>query len=403
MGKRSLGVDVLTAARERIAFAFDRFERLYVSFSGGKDSTVMLHLVMEEAARRQRRIGLLFVDWEAQFRLTIDHVRAMFDLYRDLVEPYWVALPLLTTNACSQYEPEWVCWEHGKEDIWVRQPPGIAITDEARFPWYYYPMTFEEFVPSFGRWYGDGHLTGCFVGIRCGESLNRWRTIASRRKQTLDGRQWSTWMGEALYNLYPIYDWRAEDDWTYHGRTGKPHNPLYDRMHSAGLTVNQMRICEPYGDEQRRGLWLYHVLEPETWGRVVSRVAGANTAALYAGERGNILGNATVSKPPGLTWQGFAELLLSTMPPHTAEHYRNKIAVWLRWYDQNSSYQQGRIADELPGDTGPNDMPSWRRICKVLLRNDYWCKGLCFSPTKNSAYQKYLDVMRNRRRRWGLI
>lgn len=26
-----------------------------------------------------------------------------------------------------------------------------------------------------------------------------------------------------------------------------------------------MRICEPFGPEQRQGLWLYHVIEPERW------------------------------------------------------------------------------------------------------------------------------------------
>ena len=47
--KRYQETDVLTAARERIAFAMDRCERAYIAFSGGKDSTVLFHLVMDEA------------------------------------------------------------------------------------------------------------------------------------------------------------------------------------------------------------------------------------------------------------------------------------------------------------------------------------------------------------------
>jgi len=93
--KVGLGVDVLTAARERIAWTFDTFERVYVSFSGGKDSTVMLHLAMDEAKKRARKVGLLFVDLEAQYRLTIEHVAECYDLYRDVVEPHWIALPLI--------------------------------------------------------------------------------------------------------------------------------------------------------------------------------------------------------------------------------------------------------------------------------------------------------------------
>jgi len=396
--KRGLGVSVLEAARQRIAWTFDTFPRIYVSFSGGKDSSVMLHLVMEEAIRRDRRVGLLFIDWEAQYQLTIEHVQACFDLYRDHIEPYWVALPLRTVNAVSQFEPEWICWEPGKD--WVRPQPAQALTDGSVLPFYTHAMTFEEFVPAFGHWYGQGQLTACLVGIRTAESLNRWRALKGGGwKSSFEGRAWTTYTGQTTYNVYPVYDWRVDDIWTYYARSGKPYNRLYDRMHQAGLTLHQMRICEPYGDEQRKGLWLFHVIEPETWGRIVARVAGANGGALYAREAGNVLGNVKIAVPDGHSWESFALLLLATMPVQTAEHYKNKIAVWLHWYRERG-YE---VADALPGDTGAKDMPSWRRVCKMLLKNDYWAKTLCFSPTKSEAYARYEKIMRKRRMQWGLI
>ena len=70
-------------------------------------------------------------------------------------------------------------------------------------------------------------------------------------------------------------------------------------MHQAGLTPHQMRICQPYGDDQRKGLWLFQIIEPETWGKVVARVNGANAGALYAKDSGNILGNLKITKPDG--------------------------------------------------------------------------------------------------------
>jgi predicted phosphoadenosine phosphosulfate sulfurtransferase len=169
-------------------------------------------------------------------------------------------------------------------------------------------------------------------------------------------------------------------------------------MHLAGLTPHQMRICQPYGDDQRKGLWLYQIIEPETWGKVVTRVNGANGGALYAQERGNITGVAKIKKPPGHTWQSFAELLLASMPAHAAEHYRNKIAVFIKWYEDRG-YPSG-----IPDDGQMNDRnaPSWTRICKALLRNDYWCKGLSFTQTKSESYERYLRVMKNRRLRWGI-
>ncbi|WP_256846894.1 phosphoadenosine phosphosulfate reductase [Paenibacillus sp. Pae108] len=401
MPKRGLGMNVLQAARERISFVFDRFSKIYVSFSGGKDSTTMLHLVVDEAKKRGLKVAVLFIDLEAQYKMTIDHVQKMFDMYRDYIEPYWIALPLQLRNAVSMYEPHWICWEPGKEEIWVRQPPKSAITDQSYFPFFRYAMEFEEFVEDFGRWYGGADLTACFVGIRADESLNRYRTLITD-KIRYQGKSWTTWKGENVFNVYPIYDWRTEDIWTHSGKFGLPHNRLYDYMHKAGLSIHQQRICQPYGDDQRKGLWLYHLLEPETWPKVVARVNGANSGALYAQETGNILGRIRISKPEGHTWESFSKLLLASMPPKTKEHYSNKIAVFLKWWAERG-YEFG-IPDEAdPKDEAAKKVPSWRRICKVLLRNDYWCKGLSFTQTKSDAYEKYMKVMKERRKQWGYL
>jgi len=402
MGKIYLGISVLEAARQRIAWVFDTFPRIYVSFSGGKDSTAMLHLVMDEAIRREREVGVLYIDFEAQYKHSIDHVQEMYQQYADHIEPYWVALPIHLRNAVSMYEHHWVCWEPGREADWVRQPDPLSITDQSSFPFYRYAMEFEEFVPAFGHWYGQGQLTACFVGIRTAESLNRWRTIASNKKQFLDDRKWTTWCGGSLFNAYPIYDWTAEDDWRYLGKYNLPYNHIYDLMHRAGLSVHQQRLCQPYGDDQRKGLWLFHVLEPQTWSRIVARVNGANSGALYAQESGNILGNLKISKPEGHTWESFAMLLLKSMPTKTQEHFKNKIAVFIHWWAERG--HPNGIPDEAdPKEEAAKDTPSWRRVCKALLRNDYWCKGLSFSQHKSDSYKRYKHIMEKRRNQWGIF
>lgn len=402
MSKEYLGINVLEAARQRISKVFDDFPRIYVSYSGGKDSTVMLHLVMEEAIKRNRKVGVLLVDLEGMYKITIDHIQCCFDMYEDYIEPYWVCLPLALRNAVSVYEPKWQCWEPGREKDWIRQPPKMAITDEKFFPFFKRDMEFEEFVPQFGHWFGQGKLTACFVGIRADESLNRYRTIKSDRKQTYEDCKWTTWLGNGLYNVYPIYDWKVADIWKYSTTSGKPYNRLYDYMHQAGLTPSQMRICQPYGDDQRRGLWLFHVIEPETWARVVARVNGANQGAMYVRETGDIMGNIKITKPEGHTWKSFAELLLASMPPQTKDHYENKIVVFLHWWEERG-YPDG-IPDEADIHLeAAKKVPSWKRICKALLRNDYWCKGLSFSQTKSEAYEKYKKVMKRRRQAWGLM
>lgn len=408
--KRYLGIDVLTAARQRIAWTFDTFPRIYVSFSGGKDSTVMLHLVMDEAIKRGRKVAVMFVDLEGQYKLTVDFVQAMYDLYADHIEPYWCCLPIALRNAVSVFEPKWCAWQPGREEDWIRQPPPMAITNHNYFDFYQYhehaPMEFEDFVPAFGRWYanrdGEEVLTACFVGIRTGESLNRWRTIAGHGTKFQD-RNHVQHVQQSLWNVYPVYDWKTEDIWVYLGKYNKPYNRLYDRMHQAGLTPHQMRICQPYGDDQRKGLWLFHLIEPETWSRVVARVNGANQGALYVQERGNILGYGKVSLPEGHTWQSFAMLLLESMPERSREHYKNKIAVFIKWYRERGYPDGIPDVEDYKAEQG-REKPSWRRVCKMLLKNDYWAKSLGFSMQQaGNAHARYKELMAKRRNAWNIF
>jgi predicted phosphoadenosine phosphosulfate sulfurtransferase len=412
MAKVSIGIDVLTAARQRIAYTFDHFESIYLSFSGGKDSTVMLHMVMDEAIKRDRKIGLLFIDWEVQYKLTIEFVSKMFELYREHIVPYWVCIPLKTESVISQYEPEWTSWDESKRELWIREKPDIAIKSGSFFPFYRDGITFEEFIVEFGEWFATsgkpGNVyepTACFVGIRTDESLNRLLKInVSQNKEFFNGKRYllnskSSFMDIVL--AHPIYDWKTQDIWTYNGKLYKPYNHIYDLMHKAGIPIAKQRIDEFFGSAARNSLEMLHVLEGDTWAKVTGRITGCNSGALYAKNRGNITGGGKITKPDGHTWQSFARLLLHSMPEKTSEHYQNKIAVVLKWY-YSRGYPDG-IPDESEGDLGPKDCPSWRRICKVLLRGDYWCKALSFSPTKASSYAKYLKIMKGRRQKWGMF
>lgn len=395
--KNYLDVDVLTAARERIAYTFDHFEKIYISFSAGKDSSVMMHLVMAEAIRRGRKVGILLIDLEAQYALTIKHAEQMFALYAANIKLHWVCLPIKLRNSVSNYEPVWCCWQPERKADWVRPMPEGVISDPAHFDFFQPWMEFEEFIVLFGLWYSQGVDTAAFIGIRTDESLNRFRTIAVWDKGMHGGKRYTTEVAPHLYNVYPIYDWHVNDIWRFHAAfPALPHNEVYDRMHLAGLSPAQMRLCQPYGDDQKRGLWLYHLIEPQTWGRVVARVNGANSGSLYIEETGNITGYNKISKPEGHTWKSFCLLLLATMPEVTRTHYTTRFRSWLAgWHSRG--YANG-IPDEAPRVLEKKYWaPSWRRMCKVLLRNDWWCKGLGLTQPKSAAYEKYLSIKRARR------
>lgn len=391
--------NVLEAARARIKYTFDNFEKVYLSFSGGKDSSVMFHLVMDEAIKRNQRIGILLIDFEAQYKATSSHAEEMFDIYRDHIDLHWVCLPMSLRNAVSNFEPKWVCWDQDKKDVWVREMPehdGV-VKDLDFYPFFKKGMEFEEFIVLFGQWYSQGKRTAAFIGIRCDESLNRFRTIATKRKEMFKRKQFTTKIVDDVYNIYPLYDWKTNDIWIYHGKhPDKPHNKIYDLMNRAGVKLSQQRLCQPYGDDQKKGLWLYHILEPESWRKIVLRVNGVNSGALYIQESGSINGNRYIRKPENHTWKSYSQLLLSTLPKPTRDHYIDKFKVFLKgWYGRG--YRKG-IPDEAPRVLENKYWaPSWRRVCKVLLRNDYWCKGLGMTQPKSDAYGKYLDIKRARK------
>lgn len=388
--KKYRSQNVLDAARARISYTFDNMEHVYVSFSGGKDSSVMLHLVMDEAIRRSRKVGVLIIDLEAQYRATDEHLHEMVEMYANHIDLHWVCLPMSLRNAVTNYDPRWICWEPGKEDIWVREKPALAAPAD-RYPFFQPGMEFEEFVVLFGQWYAAGKSCGGFVGIRADESLNRFRTVAVFEKKTHGGHRWTTHIVDQCYNIYPIYDWRTEDIWRYHARfPEKPHNHVYDLMQQAGVSLSQQRLCQPYGDDQRRGLWLYHVLEPQTWYKLIARVNGANSGALYVQETGNIMGYNKIMKPEGHTWKSFVNLLLMSMPKPTRDHYISRFRSFIKGW-------RGRGYSEMP-DEAPKVLedqqwaPSYRRMAKVLLRNDWWAKGLGQTQPKSEAYSRYLQM-----------
>lgn len=394
--KKELNISVLEASKNRISKVFDDFKRIYISFSGGKDSTVMTHLVLDEARKRGVKVGLLIIDLEAQYKATIEHIEEMIEMYKDVIDLHWFCGELLLRNAVSDFEPKWVCWDEEKKDVWVRPKPNLA-SDLTQYDFYVPKMEFEELMVLFGEWYAKDELCAGFIGIRSDESLHRYRAITSQKKDlTHKGYKWTTKLNSNLYNAYPIYDWRTEDIWVYHLKNKEyPHNKVYDLMTKAGVKFGDQRLCQPYGDDQKKGLWLYHILEPMTWYRLINRVSGVNSGALYVKERGSINGNTYIEKPENHTWESYTNFLLRSLPKKTQNNYKERFEKFIAgWLQRGYTY----IPDEAPHSLEVKCWaPSWKRMARCILRNDYYCKGLGQTQPKSEAYEKWKQIKAKRK------
>lgn len=399
--KKELEMNVYEATLSRLEYIFKEFPKVYLTFSGGKDSNVLLQLAINVAERFEKLpVGVLYIDFEAQYQATIAHVEEML-VNNPKVKPYWICLPLNLRNAVSVYQSQWQCWNPDEQGKWVRERPKYngVISDITYFPFFRYGMEFEEFIIHFGTWFSNGQKTACLVAIRADESLNRFRTIKSTKKERYENLQYSTKISEQVYNFYPIYDWKTEDIWTTVGKLGLKYNKIYDRMYQHGTSIHLARLCQPYGDDQRKGLELFRYLEPETWAKVVDRVSGANYGNLYANTL--LMGQKKILLPEGHSWKSYVFFLLETLPKYEAIWYKGKFQTFLNWWAKKG-YPLNELKDGLKYSTKMPDegtareeankmLPSWRRLAKVILKNDKLCKSITFAGTKGQ-YNKYLEL-----------
>lgn len=391
--------NVLDAAIERYEIVFNSFDSMYFSISGGKDSSVMLQLAAMIARRLNKKFDVLFIDLEAQYKATIEHVEELIEDTKDVVGKwYWVALPMSLRNAVSVIQPKWICWDKNDKHKWVRDMPKLdCVINEDNCPWNWFKrgMEFEQFIVDFAIWYQKEHggAIAAGIGIRSDESLNRFRTIVSNSKVRYEDHGWTTklkigqdkWID--AYNFYPLYDWRTEDVWGTVSKYDLKFNEIYELMYKNGLSIHEQRLCQPYGDDQRNGLDQFKALEYETWEKVLNRVHGVNFGNIYA--RSSLLGNIKSEKPDSMTWEQYAVWLLESLrmyAPELEEHYYRKIKTFLGWHEKEEGISIDAVPDEANKKLeSAKKIASWRRIARAIEKNDFWMSRLSFAQTKSDV------------------
>ncbi len=424
--------NVYDAFQERLHFLFNEFDNILVSFSGGKDSGLLLNLVMDFKRKfyPERVIGLFHQDFEAQYSFTTEYVERTFKNLEGEVEPFWVCLPMATRTAVSNYEMYWYPWDDKKEDVWVRPMPKaeyVINLDNNPFDLYTYKMHQEDLAKQFSRWYRDTHQgkkTVCLLGIRTDESLNRYSGILNK-KFGYKGECWITTQFKNVWNASPMYDWSINDVWTANYKFHYDYNKIYDMYYKAGLKLDQMRVASPFNDYSKESLNLYRVLDPEMWTRLVGRVSGANFGAIYG--KTKAMGYRNVTVPKGHTWESYTKFLLKTLPSTLRKNYIHKFRSSINfWHETGGGLSEETIQElidngyaikrngisnytlkqksrvifigNIPDDTDniktTKDIPSWKRMCYCILKNDHNCRFMGFGLTREQ--QKYVNDIKEK-------
>tara|TARA_R110002020_G_C16293985_1_gene772658 strand:- start:1705 stop:3024 length:1320 start_codon:yes stop_codon:yes gene_type:complete len=414
--------NVYEAAMERLDYIFKTFDRVYLSFSGGKDSGVMLNLALDymKANGITKKLGIQILDNEANYDLSLEFMHRMIRNNRELLDVYWCCLPVTLPCTVSSYAIDWQCWGERDKDRWIRPMPEddyIVNIDNHPFDFFEEDMSYEHFWDGFAEWYSQGKTCANLIGIRTDESLNRFRAILNERKERIGGHMWTKKNTEHTYNVYPIYDWKTQDVWSSNDKFEWDHNSLYDIFYKAGVPVGSMRVASPFMSEAKSSLCLYRVIDPHIWARLCARVQGANFVATY----GKQLGYKSINLPDGHTWKSFTKFLIDTLPKESAENFKMRFAQSLKYWARTGRGLKEEIIQELEengikfhinGFTAHgskklrrvripkipdhldmlschnSDVTSWKRFAVTILKNDHTCKYMGLAPTKEQAVRQ---------------
>ena len=369
----------------------------------------------------------MHLDYEAQYEATTNYVAKIEEEFKEYLDILHVCVPFKVTTCTSMFQSFWRPWEESKKDIWVREMPDNAMT-ASDFGFYDENMWDYDFQEKLSIWSHEqskAERTAVLVGIRTQESLNRWRAIHKDRDSRLDNLEYSKKITDNIYNFYPIYDWKTEDIWVANARFQFNYNKLYDLYYQAGVPLDSMRVASPFISEGQESLKLYKVIEPHTWGKLVSRVNGVNFTGLYGGTTAT--GWKNIKKPEHFTWKQYMEFLLDSLPENVKDGYLSKLETSIKFWREKGGVLSDEVISQLDelsikyefgihnyktdkkavkleylDDIDISDfkaVPTYKRMCVCILKNDHLCKYMGFSQTKQElkkrkeAIEKYAKIL----------
>lgn len=265
-------MSVVEAAERRILNAFSNGVRVYLSFSAGKDSLCMAHIIykfIKAGKIDPKQLVVIFIDEEALYPSMEKMARQWRTLFMDCgTEFRWYCLPLKQVSGFQHLanEESWITWEPGQEDVWVRQPPPWAI---CRSPYLEYPgqMNYQTFCTKITR---DGIQ---IIGVRASESVQRLQYVAAMNIQS---NKLSSRNGVA-----PIYDWKDTDVWLYIKQNNLYFPEAYMDLYRCGVGKHRLRLSQFFATDSCASLRKIAETNPDLWDRIQKREPNAYLTLLY--------------------------------------------------------------------------------------------------------------------------
>lgn len=343
-------ITVVEAAKRRIRNVFGNDLHVYMSFSGGKDSLCLAQIVYSLIQGGEIDPGLLtviFIDEEAIFPCIEETVRAWRQKFMLAGADFrWYCLEVRHFSCFNQLEADesFICWDHTKSDVWVRQPPPFAIrTDPCLKP---RVDNYQAFLPRVTR---DGIMLS---GVRASESIQRLQYMAALG---LGGKG----MTEA-HQIYPIYDWKTSDVWKFLFDNHVEIPDIYLFMWQAGIGKGQLRVSQFFSSDTAGCLVRMNEYYPDLMERVIRREPNAYLAALYWDSEMFGRSSRTRRKLEGEEQRDYKAELVDMLIRHPERHFHTD-------HQKHVAEQYRKAFIKIEGMARPRD---YRKLYDGLVAGD---------------------------------
>jgi predicted phosphoadenosine phosphosulfate sulfurtransferase len=188
-----LDINVYEAALKRTREIVQTFDHVFVSFSGGKDSLVALHIVKEVYKELEitEKIKVIFRDEEL---IPDDVIQFVQDIYHSGEFDFqYFCIPLRSEKFVLGDKQEYIQWDPNRKHI--REVPEFAITE--------WTNVYDQ--------YSSGPITTRYLpgrkcvitGIRADESLMRYQGIIAKKNKSFiaASKDPDIYMGRIIYDF----------------------------------------------------------------------------------------------------------------------------------------------------------------------------------------------------------